>query len=107
MSSPYRLDVNVPKLLTIGVVSTLLLVVVLLGAHGYFLKAQRQEFAAKWHDAPNPTLLELEKRAGEQLHTFRWIDQKTGTVQLPIDHAIRIMAATKGAPPTTQPLGRQ
>lgn len=101
----YELDVNVPKMVLVGTVSVLLLAIILIGTHGYFLKLEKETFAAKNYDATHPQLDEVNKAANLALHSYKWVDKNSGTVQLPIDEAIKVMAATKGKPPTTQPLG--
>jgi hypothetical protein len=101
----YTIDVNVPKVAVVGTVSVILLAVILLAAHGYFLKLEQDEFAAKNFNAVHPLRVQAEKLSADHLHTFRSIDGSPGTVQIPIDLAMKIMVATRGRPPTTQPLG--
>lgn len=101
----YELDVNVPKMVLVGAVSVLLLAIILIGTHGYFLKLEKETFAAKNFDAVHPQLDEVNRVANLNLHSFKWVDKNSGTVQLPIDDAIKVMAETRGKPPTTQPLG--
>ena len=101
----YYLDVNVPKLVMVGAASTLLLAIVLLGVHGYYLKVEQDEFSAKYYFAQQPLLDSVRQSSDPHLHSYRWIDRNSQTVQLPIDRAIKVMAESKGNPPTTQPLG--
>jgi hypothetical protein len=104
-SEGFKIDVDVPKLVTIGVVSVLILVIVFTGTHAYYLKFDYEQFTSKYYEPTSPLVDEVKAKAGEQLHTFKWKDQKTNTAQVPIDQAIKIMAQSKGRPPTTQPLG--
>ncbi len=101
----YTIDVNVPKVALVGTVSVILLAVILLGTHGYFLKLEHDEFTAKNYSVAYPLKAEAEGLAGKHLHQYRLVEGSPGTVQIPIDQAMKIMAATKGHPPTTQPLG--
>ncbi|HRK31918.1 MAG TPA: hypothetical protein PLD59_12635 [Tepidisphaeraceae bacterium] len=101
----FEIDVNVPKVTLVGVVSVVLLAVILLATHGYYLKLEHDEFAAKHYNAVHPLAVQADKAAAGHLHKYKQVDGSPGTVQLPIDEAIKIMAATKGRPPTTQPLG--
>ena len=101
----YKIDVNVPKLVTVGMSSILIFAIVLLGAHGYFLKAEEDEFAIKHFDSVHPELTRLKAQYATHLNGYSRIVESPGTVQVPIDVAIEKMVATKGAPPATQPLG--
>lgn len=105
MASGFSIDVDVPKVVTIGVVSVLVLVVVLVGTHGYYLKYEREEFAAKNYDAANPLLDQVNKASAEHLGTYRWVNPERSGAGIPIDLAVRVAAQAKGRPPTTQPLG--
>jgi hypothetical protein len=105
MARTYTIDVDVPKVVTIGIVSVLLLVVILVGTQGYFLKFQHEEFAAKNFNAPNPLLEQVNRASAERMHAYRWVNPERTAVAIPIDSAIAAMAASKGRPPTTQPLG--
>lgn len=101
----FEIDVNVPKVTVVGIVSVVLLTVIIIATHGYFLKIEHDEFAAKNYNAVNPLPLSSAKAAGEHLHKYKLVNGSPGTVQIPVEQAIKIMAATKGRPPTTQPLG--
>jgi len=101
----FEIDVNVPKVTLVGVVSVLLLALILLATHGYYLKLEHDEFASKHYNAGHPLQAQADKLAVDHLHKYKLVDGSPGTVQLPIDQAIKVMAATKGRPPTTQPLG--
>jgi hypothetical protein len=101
----FEIDVNVPKVTLVGVVSVILVAVILIATHGYYLKLEHDEFAAKNYNASHPLKKQADALAGAHLHTFKKIDGAENTVQLPIDQAIKVMAASKGRPPTTQPLG--
>jgi hypothetical protein len=105
MAMGFNIDVDVPKVVTIGAVSVIILVVILAGTHGYYLKYDRGEFAAKYYPATSPLVDDTNKLAAERLHAYRWANEQKSAAAIPIDTAIKIMVQTKGRPPTTQPLG--
>lgn len=105
MAKGFNIDVDVPKVVTVGVVSVLLLVVTLIATSGFYLKYEREEFAEKNYRARSPLVAEVTEKADAHLHRYRWVNEERTAAQLPIDRAISLMAETKGRPPTTQPLG--
>jgi len=102
----YKIDVDVAKLVVIGACSVLILTVILLGTHGYYLKVANEQHALKFNDSVSPLVKLVNEKAELNLNKYYLLDQATGTAQLPIDRAIEVMAANKGVAPTTQPLGR-
>lgn len=105
MAMGFNIDVDVPKVVTIGTVSVVILALTLIGTHGFYLKYAQDEFAAKNYAARSPLVEEVNKAAGEHLDKYRWANPERSAAQLPIDEAIRVMAASKGRPPATQPMG--
>jgi hypothetical protein len=89
-------DVNAPLLLTVGVVSALLLLVVVFGTQAWYVREERDEIAAKWDLSKNVQLEDL--RARERANI-----ERTGPTTLPIDKAIQVIIQTGGKLPTTQP----
>lgn len=99
----FDLQLNVPKIVTVGVVGVLCLVITMLLTHGFYLKFTQDEFVAKHKDYTNATLVKLNEQYAKNLHTYRWIDEKTGTVAIDLSQAVKVMSESKGKPPTTQP----
>jgi hypothetical protein len=52
---------------------------------------------------PLNDLAELRNVETERLTTYGWVDKSAGTVRIPIDRAIDILAQRAGAPGATQP----
>ncbi len=89
-------DVNAPLLLTVGVVSALLLLVVVFGTQAWYVREERDEIAAKWEVSKNVQL--------EDLRARQWANiQRAGPTTIPIDKAIQVIIQTGGKLPTTQP----
>jgi hypothetical protein len=55
-----------------------------------------QEWRAT-RDARRKALSELREKQGAQLNGYHWIDQKAGTVQLPIERAMELTVQQYGA----------
>jgi hypothetical protein len=104
MASGFNIDVDVPKTVTVGVVSVLLLAVILLGAHGLYLKVAAWEFQNKNYTGRSE-LVTQHDLATADIYRNRWVNEQNGTVAVSVNEAIELMAASKGRPPTTQPLG--
>lgn len=105
-----RQDVNIPLILTVGVVSVLLLVVVILGAQAWFAYQRELERQRKWAAAPvireMVTLQDLRSQQLASLGKYAWADQQKQTVVIPIEQAISVVAADPSLllrKPTTQP----
>lgn len=60
-------DLNVPVILTVGIISTVLLVVIVVGIQAWFKYEQQLEFQRKVVDRPHPRLVELNNAAQSQL----------------------------------------
>ena len=96
-------EANTPLIMTIGVVSGLMLLVIMFGVEAWFKYEEKQELATKWDAARN---IELDTLRGEQLSkitTSRWCDASKQAVTIPVADAMRILAAGKGKMPATQP----
>ena len=89
-------EVNTPLLLTVGVVSALLLLVIVFGTQAWFVREERDEIAAKWEVARNVQLEELRATQHANIH-------RSGATTVPIDKAIQVLIQTGGKMPATQP----
>lgn len=86
-----RQEVNAPLIITVGVLSTLLLVVVMFGTEAWFVKEERDEIAGKWEVSKNEQLANL---LSEQRANIKGIDA-----------AITQVVQTGGKLPATRPAG--
>lgn len=84
-----RQEVNAPLIVTVGVLSTLLLIVVMFGTEAWFVKEERDEIAEKWEVSKN-----------EQLATL--LSEQRAKIN-GIDGAIKKIVASGGKLPATQP----
>ena len=81
-------DVNVPVIVTVGVISVLLLVVIIIGIQAWFQYEMQQERRAKIIAAENPELQSLNNAAASKLKGGQWADADRQRVTLNIDRAM-------------------
>jgi hypothetical protein len=100
-------EVNAPLIVTVGIISTLLLVVIIIGLQAWFTYEERLEIQSKWTQSKN---VQLERILEEQRARL----VQTGPTTIPVEQAMKILVQRNGkvtfpAPatrPTTQPPGR-
>jgi len=96
-------DVNAPFIITTAIISAIMLVVVIIGTHAWFLYEEGKEFDIKWDTSPNTTLVMLNESQIDNLDTVKWVDDSKTLASVPIDQAMKMVIETKGKLPTTQP----
>jgi len=65
-------DVNVPVIVTVGIIGSLLLVVIIIGIQAWFQYEMQQERQAKIIEVQNPELQQLDNAAAAKLKGGRW-----------------------------------
>ena len=96
-------EANVPLVLSIGIVSGMLLLVIVIGVQAWYQSEENSETAAKADEFPNTTLIDLKQSQIDNISDYRWVDKANHVVSIPIDRAIDIYVQTNGNPPATQP----
>jgi hypothetical protein len=95
-------DVNAPLIVTIGIVSGLLLLVIVFGLQAWFVREETAEINGKWDAAKYTQLIDL--RAEQQAKIHRdGADDKTKARTISIDKAMQVIAQTGGKLPSTRP----
>ena len=80
-------DVNVPLILLIGVISGVLLLIIAIGAQGwYYYEAARQR-QEKVYTGVHADLLELKTDQHQRLDTLRWVDEDQTRAAIPLEDA--------------------
>ena len=87
--------VNTPLIVTIGLVSATIVLVIIIGLQAWFYEAYGEEVARKADRNANWQLADLRLEQREKISTYKLIDAKSGTVQIPIDRAIGIWLERK------------
>ena len=93
-------DVNAPLIVTIGVVSGILLLVIMFGTQAWFVREERDEIAQKWETAPNTQLEELRKAQRARIETKGTVE---GRHTIPIQDAMEYIRTHGSKLPATQP----
>lgn len=96
-------DINAPFIITTAIISAIVVVVVVIGTHAWFLYEQGKELNAKWDASPNATLVSLNETQETNLKATRWLDDGKSLASIPIDQAMKMVIDTKGKLPATQP----
>ena len=77
----------------IGAAGGLALIIAFLALQTFFRQVERAEVEVKVVEQRPAELLELESRQLEQISGYRWIDPAKGTVGIPIERAMDIVAS--------------
>jgi hypothetical protein len=96
-------DMNMPLILTIGIVGAILVFVVVVAIEAWFYAQQSQERQAKSLAVQNQTLVDNRVQQLRALEGYRWVDQGKGVVAIPIDRAIALTATDYAARPAPSP----
>lgn len=96
-------DMNLPVIVTIGVVGAVLIFVMVFGIQAWFFAQQREEMATKSLARQNPALVDNRMRQLTNLDGYRWVDQKAGVVAIPIDRAMELTVNDYAARPAPTP----
>jgi len=89
-------EVNAPLIVTIGVVSGFLLLVVVFGVQAWFVREERDEIADKWREAKNVQLDDLRSAQRAKI-------ESSGGTMIPIEKAMQEIIRSGGKLPATQP----
>jgi hypothetical protein len=106
----YKQEVNVPLVLTIGIVSAILLLVTVIGTQAWFQSEQQEEQMLKSEEAaaragslqlPDPSFTELKDEQKQALAAKpHWVDEKKkDRVTIPIREAMAYLASQDGRLP--------
>lgn len=99
-------DPHTPATVVAGVVSAVLLFALVVMLQAVFYWAEKAETRRKLVAVAPEELAGLRAAQQEQLHTYRWVDEKAGVVAIPIERAMslivdeqaRAVSGTGGAP---------
>jgi len=86
-----REDLNLPLILTIGILFVVLLFVLIVLLQAYFYEAERQEHYTKVIATRSEELDTARAEQEQQLRGYRWTDQQQGIVGIPIEKAMELV----------------
>lgn len=84
--------VDIPTLVAVGSVCTVLLVVVIFALQAWFYYELQSETKVKEATNPNWVLREIKLKQQEKINSYRWVDQQKQIAAIPIDRAITLTA---------------
>jgi hypothetical protein len=101
-------EVNVPLVATIGIVSVILLVVIVIGTSAWYLAADQEVAAENFDMYPDQAALTLQNSQRMRINSpAHWMDADHKVAAIPIDQAMQVVIATQGkvsvTGPATQP----
>lgn len=85
-------NINIPLLATIGIVSSVLVFVIIVGVEAWFYNELEDERFIKHQGQVNWKLADQEMAQQEKLNSYRKIDDAKQTVSIPIQDAIKLTA---------------
>ncbi len=85
-------NINARVLVTVGMVSIILLVVIFLGVEAWFRSEFHNELQAKMAGDVHWDLASLRLDQQERINRYGWADPQAQTVTIPIDRAIELTA---------------
>jgi len=99
-----RHDPNVGFLALFGFALIVVLVLVILGIQYYHDRVKEQQIFIKVLQPESQALKDLRAREDQELHTYQYINREKGQVRLPIDRAMKLLAAEYAAGKTFYPV---
>ncbi len=91
-------DVNVPLILLIGVISGLLLLIIAIGAQGWYYYEAARERQVKVYEGQYRDLVELRQQQQQRLETLRWVDEDRTRAAIPLEQAFDRYLEQQGQP---------
>jgi len=85
-------DTNTRVIFTAGLVGAVLFVIALVWLKSYFFLVRNEVEEQQVLTVNNPKLADLRAREQEELTTYGWEDKETGTVRIPIERAMELVA---------------
>jgi len=88
-----RSEPNVRFIALFGAGTLVLLVLIIFGLQAYFDRALEQQVYIKVLAPPSQALIDLRTREDGELHSYRYVDQGKGIVQVPIERAMELLVS--------------
>ena len=88
-----RSEPNVRFIAIFGAGTLVLLVVSVLALQYYYNRVLEEQVFVKVQEPVAQTLVDLRTREDEELHSYRYLDREKGTVRLPIERAMELLAS--------------
>ena len=86
-------DPNVAASAVVGIISAILLFVIIVVLQAFFYQAEQSELERKVYSQPYQALQQLDANQLELLNSYGWVSEAEGTVHVPIQRAMELIAA--------------
>ncbi|MFB3785443.1 MAG: hypothetical protein ACE15F_03645 [bacterium] len=87
----YRDDLNTSLIALIGFLSAILLFGLIVGLQVWYYTYQEREFARKVVSQRPAELTQVTAKQQEQLHAYRWVNEASRAVAIPIGRAMELV----------------
>jgi len=81
----------------VGAMFVLVFVLSVIALIGYYGRVATEEFEVKVVGQPANEVRDLRAQQLARLHEYRWIDRNSGTVTIPIERAMELVAAERAS----------
>jgi hypothetical protein len=102
----FKQEVNVPLIVTVGIVSAIIVVVLIVGTQAWYQSEEQMEMAAKEIEFPNQKLIDMKAAQKANIERYVWVDMANGVITIPVEDAMTIMIDNKGKFPASRPSGQ-
>jgi hypothetical protein len=100
----FKQGINIPLILTIGIVGLIVLLVLIVGTEAWYDSMTQDEAVVKASgDFGNKPLDDIKTAQRTNISGYRWVDKKNNVITVPVDDAMAIMVQTQEQFPATQP----
>ncbi|MFH1279606.1 MAG: hypothetical protein ABIK65_14660 [Candidatus Eisenbacteria bacterium] len=91
-------DPRTGMLWVVGVIGVVLIVTIVVWLQAIFYRVEEAETGRKIHGRVPEQLARLRAEQQGELHSYGWVDEKSGVVRLPIDRAMELVVSESAMP---------
>jgi hypothetical protein len=95
--------VNIPVIVTISIIGSLMVMVLVVGVQAWFLWEVNREVAVKWENTKQEPYTSLRKAQLEEISSYRWVEPDAKMVAMPVQAGMERLIASGGKMPTSKP----
>jgi hypothetical protein len=102
-------DPKASQIAILGIVGAVLTFAAIVWLQALFVHVEQREIRTKHLARAPEELARLRAEQLEALHSYRWVDEKSGVVSIPIEEAMKLVArgSEEGRAPATPGDGRE
>jgi len=92
-------ELRASPIVIVGLVSSILLFITVVGMSGLFLYWQKQAATEKSSPLMPEELRRLKSQQMGEINAYRWVSEKDGVVRIPVERAMEIIAREEARKP--------